>query len=140
MLGRPPGADVVVESARRVDDQGDAVRLAESFVMAVAKDDTGKSGSRRPPNLMSKNVKGGASAAATISALTNEVHVAAERRGERLGGRRDPPLVLVLDEVANICRIPDLPQQYSHLGSRSVVPIAIPQSYAQVERVWGGAA
>ena len=87
--------------------------------------------------LMSKNVKGGTSAAAIISALTNEVRVAAERRGERLGGRLDPPLVLVLDEVANICRIPDLPEQYSHLGSRSVVPIAILQSYAQGERVWG---
>ncbi len=89
--------------------------------------------------LMSKNVKGGTSAAAIISALTNEVRVAAERRGERLGGRLDPPLVLVLDEVANICRIPDLPEQYSHLGSRSVVPIAILQSYAQGERVWGRA-
>ena len=89
--------------------------------------------------LMSKNVKGGTSAAAIISALTNEVRVAAERRGERLGGRLDPPLVLVLDEVANICRIPDLPEQYSHLGSRSVVPIAILQSYAQGERVWGKA-
>lgn len=89
--------------------------------------------------LMSKNVKGGTSAAAIISALTNEVRVAAERRGERLGGRLDPPLVLVLDEVANICRMPDLPEQYSHLGSRSVVPIAILQSYAQGERVWGKA-
>jgi type IV secretory pathway TraG/TraD family ATPase VirD4 len=46
---------------------------------------------------------------------------------------------LVLDEVANICRIADLPEQYSHLGSRSIVPIAILQSYAQGERVWGRA-
>jgi len=34
-------------------------------------------------------------------------------------------VLLVLDEVANICRIADLPQQYSHLGSRSIVPVAI---------------
>ena len=89
--------------------------------------------------LLSKNVAGGTSAAALVSALTTEVRVAAERAGERRGGRIDPPLVLVLDEVANICRIADLPEQYSHLGSRSIVPIAILQSYAQGERVWGKA-
>ena len=43
---------------------------------------------------------------------------AAERRAERMGGRLDPPLVVVLDEAANICRISDLPDLYSHLGSR----------------------
>jgi type IV secretory pathway TraG/TraD family ATPase VirD4 len=89
--------------------------------------------------LLSKNVTGGTSAAALVSALTTEVRVAAERAGERRGGRVDPPLLLVLDEVANICRIRDLPEQYSHLGSRSIVPVAILQSYAQGERVWGKA-
>lgn len=89
--------------------------------------------------LLSKNVAGGTSAASLVSALTTEVRVAAERAGERRGGRIDPPLLLVLDEVANICRIRDLPEQYSHLGSRSIIPIAILQSYAQGERVWGKA-
>ena len=89
--------------------------------------------------LLSKNVKGGTSAAALVSALTTELRVAAERAGERRGGRIDPPLMLVMDEVANICRIADLPEQYSHLGSRSIVPVAILQSYAQGERVWGKA-
>ncbi len=89
--------------------------------------------------LLSKNVAGGTSAASLVSALTTEVRVAAERAGERRGGRIDPPLVLVLDEVANICRIRDLPEQYSHMGSRSIIPIAILQSYAQGERVWGKA-
>jgi type IV secretory pathway TraG/TraD family ATPase VirD4 len=87
--------------------------------------------------LLSKNVKGGTSAAAIVAALTTEVRVAAERAGERGGGRIDPPLMLVLDEVANICRIADLPEQYSHLGSRSIIPVAILQSYPQGERVWG---
>jgi type IV secretory pathway TraG/TraD family ATPase VirD4 len=89
--------------------------------------------------LLSKNVAGGTSAASLVSALTTEVRVAAERAGERRGGRIDPPLLLVLDEVANICRIRDLPEQYSHMGSRSIIPIAILQSYAQGERVWGKA-
>lgn len=74
--------------------------------------------------LLSKNVAGGTSAAPLVAALTTEIRVAAEHAGERRGGRIDPPLVLVLDEVANICRIRDLPEQYSHLGSRSIVPIA----------------
>lgn len=87
--------------------------------------------------MLSKGVKGGTSAAAVVSAMTTEIRIAAERYGEQLGGRVDPPLVMVLDEVANICRIPDLPEQYSHMGSRSIIPIAILQSYAQGERVWG---
>ena len=53
------------------------------------------------------------------------------------GGRLDPPLLCVLDEAANICKISDLPQLYSHLGSRGILPITILQSYPQGARVWG---
>ncbi|MFD0856322.1 TraG/TraD/VirD4 family protein, partial [Actinomadura adrarensis] len=49
----------------------------------------------------------------------------------------DPPLVVALDEAANICRIADLPQLYSHLGSRGIVPVTILQSYEQGVTVWG---
>ncbi|HEX2808962.1 MAG TPA: TraG/TraD/VirD4 family protein, partial [Kineosporiaceae bacterium] len=59
--------------------------------------------------------------------------VAAERRA----GRLDPPLLVLLDEAANICRIGDLPQLYSHLGSRGIVVLTILQSYAQGVAVWG---
>ena len=62
---------------------------------------------------------------------------AAERRAERLGGRLDPPMVVPLDEAANICRIADLPELYSHLGSRGMVPVTILQSYQQGVAVWG---
>jgi type IV secretory pathway TraG/TraD family ATPase VirD4 len=54
-------------------------------------------------------------------------------------GRLDPPLVAVLDEAANICRITELPRLYSHLGSRGVVPLTILQSRSQGRRVWGEA-
>jgi type IV secretory pathway TraG/TraD family ATPase VirD4 len=43
----------------------------------------------------------------------------------------------VLDEAANICRISDLPDLYSHLGSRGITPLTILQSYKQGARVWG---
>ena len=62
---------------------------------------------------------------------------AAPLAAEKAGGRLDPPMVVVLDEAANICRIADLPQLYSHLGSRGVIPLTILQSHAQGIGVWG---
>ena len=56
---------------------------------------------------------------------------AGRRRAEQAGGRLDPPMVLILDEAANICRIADLPDLYSHLGSRGMIPVTILQSYEQ---------
>ncbi|MEV4251678.1 TraM recognition domain-containing protein [Spirillospora sp. NPDC049652] len=84
--------------------------------------------------LLSKSLS---AAAPLIAALTDTAMRAAERRAEQSGGRLDPPMVVVLDEAANICRIADLPQLYSHLGSRGIVPITILQSYEQGVTVWG---
>jgi type IV secretory pathway TraG/TraD family ATPase VirD4 len=81
--------------------------------------------------------KSRSAAAPLIAALSDTVMRAAERRAERLGGRLDPPLVVPLDEAANICRIADLPDLYSHLGSRGIIPITILQSYEQGVTVWG---
>jgi type IV secretory pathway TraG/TraD family ATPase VirD4 len=47
--------------------------------------------------------------------------------------------LLVLDEAANICRIADLPDLYSHLGGRGMIPVTILQSYEQGVTVWGEA-
>jgi type IV secretory pathway TraG/TraD family ATPase VirD4 len=85
--------------------------------------------------LLSKD--GAGSAAPLVAGLTDQVLRAAVHAAERHGGRLDPPLMCVLDEAANICKIPDLPQLYSHLGSRGIVPITILQSYPQGARVWG---
>jgi type IV secretory pathway TraG/TraD family ATPase VirD4 len=46
-------------------------------------------------------------------------------------------LVLVLDEAANVCRWPELPNLYSHYGSRGILISTILQSYPQGEAVWG---
>ncbi len=52
-----------------------------------------------------------------VAALTDATIRAARRAAERAGGRLDPPLPVVLDEAANICRIGDLPQrQYVTAG------------------------
>jgi len=85
--------------------------------------------------LMTKDSAGGA--APLVAAFTDRVMQDAVRFAERQGGRLDPPLLVMLDEAANICKIADLPQQYSHLGSRGVIPVTILQSYPQGEGVWG---
>ena len=81
--------------------------------------------------------KSRSAAAPLIAALSDTAMRAAERHAERLGGRLDPPMVVPLDEAANICRIADLPDLYSHLGSRGIIPVTILQSYEQGVTVWG---
>ena len=78
-----------------------------------------------------------AAASPLVAALTDTVMRAGRRHAEMAGGRLDPPMVLILDEAANICRIADLPDLYSHLGSRGMVPVTILQSYQQGVAVWG---
>ena len=87
--------------------------------------------------LLSKDGGGGASG--IIAAAADAVMRAAVRQAERAGGRLDPPMLCVLDEAANVCRISDLPDLYFHLGSRGVLPFTILQSYRQGQRVWGEA-
>lgn len=91
-------------------------------------------GTRDTLYLLSKSLS---AAAPLIAALTDTTMRAAERRAEQAGGRLDPPLIVALDEAANICRIADLPQLYSHLGSRGIIPVTILQSYEQGVTVWG---
>jgi type IV secretory pathway TraG/TraD family ATPase VirD4 len=89
--------------------------------------------SRQTLHLLSKSR---AASAPLIAALTDAIFLAGEEASEAQGGRLDPPLVAVLDEAANICKIADLPDMYSHLGSRGIVPVTILQSYRQGVRVW----
>ncbi|GGY71196.1 hypothetical protein GCM10010363_60480 [Streptomyces omiyaensis] len=84
--------------------------------------------------LLSK--KGGPSSA-IVAALADAVFTAAAEAGERAGGRLPEPMRVVLDEAANICKIADLPDLYSHLGSRGITPYVILQSYRQGVKAWG---
>jgi type IV secretory pathway TraG/TraD family ATPase VirD4 len=76
-------------------------------------------------------------AAPLIAAVTDLVIRAGIRHAQRAGGRLDPPMALILDEAANICRIADLPDLYSFLGSHGICPVTILQSYEQGITVWG---
>ncbi|ABY22853.1 type IV secretion protein [Renibacterium salmoninarum ATCC 33209] len=83
--------------------------------------------------------EGTGSAGPIVAALVKAVLSAAEKKAATNGGRLPVPLVAVLDEAANICRIPELPDKYSHYGSRGIMPITILQSYEQGEEAWGRA-
>ncbi|WBB64595.1 TraM recognition domain-containing protein [Streptomyces sp. WMMC500] len=87
--------------------------------------------------LLSKD--GGGSAAGVIAGLADATMRAGVIAAERMGGRLDPPMTAVLDEAANVCRISDLPDLYSHLGSRGINVVTLLQSYRQGSRVWGEA-
>jgi type IV secretory pathway TraG/TraD family ATPase VirD4 len=81
---------------------------------------------------------GPGSPAPLVAALTDAVLRAGEARARVSRGRRlDPPLLSVLDEAANICRMRQLPALYSYFGSMGLPIITILQSYAQGVDVWG---
>jgi len=73
-----------------------------------------------------------------VTALTVSITEAAEAYAkESPGGRLPIPGVCVLDEAANVCRWKDLPDMYSHYGSRGILILTILQSYSQGVEVWG---
>lgn len=81
--------------------------------------------------------QGRGSAGPLISALTKTLLDAAERLSEASPAARLPmPLLFLVDEAGNICRIPDLPERYSHYRDRGIVVVAILQSEHQGKQVW----
>jgi type IV secretory pathway TraG/TraD family ATPase VirD4 len=86
------------------------------------------------------SIEGAGSAAALTTALTAAVAEAAEEYAMQCKGRRLPvPLILALDEVANVAPWPELPRKYSHYGSKGIIPIAFLQSWSQGAQMWGAA-
>lgn len=82
--------------------------------------------------------EGAGSARALTAALTMATLKAAEHVASRQpGGRLATPMVAVLDEAANVCRWRDLPDLYSHYGSRGIILSTFLQSWAQGEGAWG---
>ena len=87
--------------------------------------------------LYALSLEGIGSAAGLVTALTGEVLEEAVDVANDHGGRLPIPLLACLDEAANICKLGELPKQYSHFGSRGIIPITILQSPAQARNVWG---
>jgi type IV secretory pathway TraG/TraD family ATPase VirD4 len=88
--------------------------------------------------LYSLSKEGRGSAGPLVTALTVAVAEAAEELATRsAGGRLPTPLLGVLDEAANVCRWRELPNIYSHYGSRGIILMTILQSWSQGVEVWG---
>ena len=82
--------------------------------------------------------EGAGTAGPLVTALTAATIEAAEEHAARSrGGRLATPLVAVLDEAANVCRWKDLPDLYSHYGSRGIPIMAVFQSWSQGVGVFG---
>ena len=88
--------------------------------------------------LYSLSREGRGTAGPLVTALTVAVVEAAEElAAQSPAGRLPTPLLGVLDEAANVCRWRDLPNLYSHYGSRGIVLMTILQSWSQGAEVWG---
>ncbi|QGN34293.1 type IV secretory system conjugative DNA transfer family protein [Microlunatus sp. Gsoil 973] len=88
--------------------------------------------------LYSLSKEGRGTAGPLVTALTVAVVEAAEEAAARSpAGRLPTPMLGVLDEAANVCRWKDLPDLYSHYGSRGIVLMTILQSWSQGVDVWG---
>ncbi len=82
--------------------------------------------------------EGTASAGPLTTALVAQVFAAGETRAALAPTRRLPtPMLFILDEVANVVRFKDLPDLYSHYGSRGMPILSFLQSWSQGVEVWG---
>ena len=82
--------------------------------------------------------EGPASAAPVVTALTMAfTETAMEHAKRQPGGRLSVPVLVELDEAANVCRWSQLPSLYSHFGSRGILVEATLQTWSQGISAWG---
>lgn len=80
--------------------------------------------------------KVGSSVAPLFTCFISELVKVAKQVAADNGGRLDPTLLLLLDEVANICPVP-LPAYFSELPGQGILPVAAIQSRSQLVEMWG---
>jgi len=81
---------------------------------------------------------GGSSPAPLLSALVTDLTEAARQLAATSpGGRLDPPLLVMLDEAANIAPLPDLPALLAAGGGDGIVATVVLQSLDQARTRWG---
>jgi len=72
-----------------------------------------------------------------FACLANEIHYTAALTGSRMpGGRLDPPLLLALDEVTQICPVP-VPSWLADSGGKGIQIITVAHGEAQLRSRWG---
>ena len=75
-----------------------------------------------------------------VTSLVSAVVESARREARHAlsgGGRLDPPLLLLLDEVTKVCPLPQMPELVTDCASQGIVPIYALQSLEDGEEAWG---
>jgi type IV secretory pathway TraG/TraD family ATPase VirD4 len=73
-----------------------------------------------------------------VAAFVEDVTETARARAARSpGARLDPPLLLALDEIANLTPLPSLPSLMAEGGGSGITTLAVLQSLAQARHRWG---
>ena len=72
-----------------------------------------------------------------FACLASELHYTAGLTGSRMpGGRLDPPLLMALDEVTQICPVP-VPSWLADAGGKGIQIITVAHGEAQLRTRWG---
>ncbi|GIE86832.1 type IV secretory system conjugative DNA transfer family protein [Actinoplanes regularis] len=75
-----------------------------------------------------------------VTTFVGEIITVAKAMAERSeAGRLDPPLGLILDELANVVPLPDLPEVMSYAAGSGIFAVGVLQSMAAAEHRWGPA-
>ena len=87
--------------------------------------------------MIAEAVSEDAPVAPLFAAMATEIHYAAAQIGQASESRRlDPPLLMGLDEVTQICPVP-LPSWLSDSGGKGIQIIAVVHGEAQLAERWG---
>jgi type IV secretory pathway TraG/TraD family ATPase VirD4 len=79
-----------------------------------------------------------ASCAPLVAAFVEDITETARALAARSAGARlDPPLLLALDEIANLTPLPSLPSLMAEGGGSGITTLAVLQSLAQARNRWG---
>ncbi|GAB2615148.1 type IV secretory system conjugative DNA transfer family protein [Kribbella endophytica] len=81
---------------------------------------------------------GASATSAFIAALLEDItETARQIAAHQEGGRMEPPLALILDEIANLCAVPSLPSLMADGGGNGISTLVVIQSLAQARERWG---
>ena len=92
---------------------------------------------RAPLYMIAEAVSEDAPVAPLFAAMASEIHWIAAQMGQAsASGRLDPPLLMGLDEVTQICPVP-LPSWLSDSGGKGIQVVAVVHGEAQLAERWG---
>jgi type IV secretion system protein VirD4 len=87
--------------------------------------------------MIAESVSAEAPVAPLFAAMAAEIHYTAAQLGQAFpSGRLDPPLLMGLDEVTQICPVP-LPSWLSDSGGKGIQVVAVVHGEAQLAGRWG---